>query len=145
LAGVFLYTVLGLWLVWAGYILLILLEFLVELMEQFWLALIVSVFAPAIMAFITNYNARVMKRMDYKRQDEMEERAEKARKLLLARQEEASVKADTNTNRLLTAQKVAANTAIVTLAVGEAIQAKLGEMDAKIDQKAENHAPPNSN
>jgi hypothetical protein len=117
-----------LWGVWFGAILLILLEYSVEFMEQFWLALLVSVIAPAIMAFITNWNARAMKRMDYERQDAIEARAENSRKVMLD------------------AQKAALNTGIVTLAVVEASQQKLDEMEAKIDQQAENnHAPPNSN
>jgi hypothetical protein len=137
---------LALWLLWAGYIILILLEYAVEIMEPVWLALVVSVFAPAIMALITNYNARVMKRMDYARQDAIEEKAEKARQLLLDRQEAAAAKADTDTKRLMNAQNLAASTAIVTLAAVEATQGKLSEMDAKIDQKAENHhAPPDTN
>jgi hypothetical protein len=89
-----------------------------------------------------------MKRMDYARQDAIEEKAEKARQLLLDRQEAAAAKADTDTKRLMNAQNLAASTAIVTLAAVEATQGKLSEMDAKIDQKsekAENHAPPDTN
>ncbi len=69
-------------------------------MDTIFTALLISIIAPSILAFIQNYFRKKEKQLDWKREDDVAEKAREAAKLLLAANERVARNAEITNGKL---------------------------------------------